>query len=111
MDLDEAKFLFENQYPAPLEIICYHCQQAAEKFLKSITVSRGLEVVKTHGLLKILDQYHAQIAVPREIVVAAGTLTQFATKTHYPQEIALDETVTKAALAHAEKAVQAEEPQ
>ena len=31
MDLDAAKFLFENQYPKPLEIICYHCQQAAEK--------------------------------------------------------------------------------
>lgn len=103
MDLDAAKFLFEKQYPAPLEIVCYHCQQAAEKFLKSITVSRGMEAVKTHDILKILDQYHAQIAIPREIVVAAGTLTQFATKTRYPQEIVLDETQTKAAFAHAEK--------
>lgn len=29
MDLNTAKYLFENMHPAPLEIICYHCQQAA----------------------------------------------------------------------------------
>lgn len=33
MDLTTAKFNFENMHPAPLEIICYHCQQAAEKYL------------------------------------------------------------------------------
>ena len=36
MDLDAAKFSFKTMHPAPLEIICFHCQQAAEKFLKSI---------------------------------------------------------------------------
>ena len=35
MDLDLAKHSFATMHPAPLEIICYHCQQAAEKFLKS----------------------------------------------------------------------------
>ena len=34
MDLGVAKYLMENYYPKPLEIICYHCQQAAEKPLK-----------------------------------------------------------------------------
>ena len=34
MDLGVAKYLMENYYPKPLEIICYHCQQAAEKAIK-----------------------------------------------------------------------------
>ena len=32
MDLDAAKFSFKTMPPAPLEIICFHCQQAAEAF-------------------------------------------------------------------------------
>ncbi|WP_282433370.1 HEPN domain-containing protein [Desulfosporosinus sp. FKA] len=31
--LQSALFLL-NMHPAPLEIICYHCQQSAEKYLK-----------------------------------------------------------------------------
>lgn len=31
-DLEAAKFLMD-MYPKPLEIICYHCEQSAEKYL------------------------------------------------------------------------------
>ena len=31
MDFLTAKHLYEHMYPKPLEIICYHCQQAVEK--------------------------------------------------------------------------------
>jgi HEPN domain-containing protein len=31
MDIDSAQFLYDNKHPRPLEIICYHCQQSAEK--------------------------------------------------------------------------------
>ena len=34
-DLAVAKHLLETFHPKPLEIICYHCQQAAEKAIKS----------------------------------------------------------------------------
>lgn len=36
MDVLSANHLNEIQYPKPLEIICYHCQQAAEKMLKAL---------------------------------------------------------------------------
>ena len=103
MDLESAKILMKNMYPAPFEIICYHCQQAAEKFLKTISISLGMEVVKTHDILKVLDQYVNQIEIPQEIVVIAGTLTQFATKTRYPEIIEVDENQAKLAIAQAEK--------
>ena len=37
-DLGVAKHLDEQYYPKPLEIICYHCQQAAEKAIKAIII-------------------------------------------------------------------------
>jgi len=33
MDLSSAKYL-QNMHPIPIEIICYHCQQSSEKYLK-----------------------------------------------------------------------------
>jgi HEPN domain-containing protein len=42
-DLMAAEYLTTMHYPRPDEIICFHCQQAAEKYLKgffSKTISR-----------------------------------------------------------------------
>ena len=40
MDFLAAKHLYEHMHPKPLEIICYHCQQAIEKLLKGVLISR-----------------------------------------------------------------------
>lgn len=42
-----------EHHPAPYEIICFHCQQAVEKSLKSILSLYREEIPKTHdcGLL------------------------------------------------------------
>ena len=34
-DLESAKFLV-SMYPKPIEIICYHCEQSAEKIEKFV---------------------------------------------------------------------------
>ena len=60
MYLLTAKHLYEHMYPKPLEIICYHCQQAIEKFLKGVLISKGVTIKKTHdlGLLaEMLQEY------------------------------------------------------
>ena len=60
MDFLTAKHLYEHMYPKPLEIICYHCQQAIEKFLKGVLISNGVTIKKTHdlGLLaEMLQEY------------------------------------------------------
>ena len=33
-DFLTAEHLAKTLYPIPIEIVCYHCQQSAEKFLK-----------------------------------------------------------------------------
>ena len=37
-DLGVAKHLDATYYPKPLEIICYHCQQAADKAIKTLII-------------------------------------------------------------------------
>ena len=103
MDLDLAKHSFATMHPAPLEIICYHCQQAAEKFLKSVFIYFNITVIKTHNLPLLVTTLLDYIDVPSEIDDYAENLTQFSTKSRYPQAIELDEDQTKNAIAQAEK--------
>ena len=54
MDLGAAEHLL-TMYPVPLEIICYHCEQAAEKTLKGILVAFHMEPPKTHDLVQAVQ--------------------------------------------------------
>ena len=45
-------FFETNNKTCILNIICYHCQQAAEKYLKGFLVSKYIPFEKTHDLLK-----------------------------------------------------------
>lgn len=49
-DLESAKFLL-NMYPKPIEIICYHCEQSAEKYLKGYLIKEGNKLERTHDLV------------------------------------------------------------
>lgn len=60
-DFGVAKHLEANYYPKPLEIICYHCQQAVEKGIKAL------------------------------IVNYADTLTPYGVVVRYPSELSLEE--------------------
>lgn len=49
-DLESAKFLI-NMYPKSIEIICYHCEQSAEKYLKGYLIKNGNKIERTHDLV------------------------------------------------------------
>ena len=49
-DLGSAIFL-KNMKPVPLEIICYHCQQCAEKYLKGFLAFKEEKIEKSHDLI------------------------------------------------------------
>ncbi len=103
MDLDLAKHSFATMHPAPLEIICYHCQQAAEKFLKGVIIAFDDEPEKTHDLLKIITVLKRYIDFPVELERFGETLTLYGVRTRYPDAISVDEDQTKNAIAQAEK--------
>ena len=39
----------------PWDTVCFHAQQAAEKFLKAYLVHRGVEIKRTHDLVALLS--------------------------------------------------------
>ena len=51
----EAVRILSNHHPMQLEIICYHCQQAAEKALKAYLLYNDREPPKTHNLESLID--------------------------------------------------------
>lgn len=103
MDLASAKVLMETMYPPPLEIICYHCQQAAEKCLKGLLLAVNDDIEKTHDLVRLLNKLECYKPVPDEIYDIAENLTQFSTRTRYPQESCVDAHQTTLAIAQAER--------
>ena len=52
-DLKDAKILY-NSNEASAEGICFHCQQAVEKYLKAYLVFNNKEINKTHDISELL---------------------------------------------------------
>ena len=105
MDLGVAKYLMENYYPKPLEIICYHCQQAAEKAIKALVVSCGTQggMPKLHDLSFLLNQVKNFVKIEEKYYDYADTLTPYGVSVRYPNEMFLEERHTKEAIQYAEE--------
>ncbi|MBP5602343.1 MAG: HEPN domain-containing protein [Treponema sp.] len=97
MDANLAVFTFENMYPKPLELICYHCQQAAEKILKAmmLATTETSEIQKTHDLALLADFLAETIEIDDMIYNACSDLTPYGVKVRYPKEVLVDEPMTK----------------
>lgn len=93
MDLGVAKYLNESYHPKPLEIICYHCEQAAEKAIKSVWSHTGTPhgVSKTHNLSFLLEQMKNMVDIPEVCYDWADALTPYGIAVRYPNEIFVDE--------------------
>jgi HEPN domain-containing protein len=100
-DLSSADFL-QGHCPQPLEIICYLCQQSAEKYLKGYLIHQGtVEPPKTHDLdvlymmCKSFDErFHV-------IKRACNTLTMYSVHPRYPNEMEITKNDMHMALEHA----------
>ena len=100
MDVLSANHLNEIQYPKPLEIICFHCQQAAEKMLKALIIANDGEVRKTHDLGLLIDDLSSDVYFPKELLNAADELTPYGVSARYPQDPGnSEEYIVKKALA------------
>ena len=90
--------------PQPFEIICYHCQQAAEKYLKGYLIYKGLETPpKIHDLVVLNNrciEYEEQF---EDIQDECETLTQYGVQPRYPDEVFVDETHMNQAINYAKR--------
>lgn len=82
-DLRAAEGLLALDDPI-LENGLFHCQQAVEKWLKSLLISNGIAFPKTHDLGKIGALCIAIEPDLRALVEAVADLTDFATVYRYP---------------------------
>lgn len=98
MDFLAAKHLYEHMYPKPLEIICYHCQQAIEKLLKGVLISRGVTIEKTHDLGLLAEMLQEYTEVDEKYLEICDDLTPYGVKIRYPQELFIEEYHVKKAL-------------
>lgn len=77
--------LARSQAPgAYLEDLCFEAQQAAERAIKSILISRRIGFPYVHDLARLLSLLEEADEEIPDIVLKAGELTPYALITRYP---------------------------
>lgn len=84
--------------------VCFHFQQAAEKFLKSYIIGKGLEFRKIHELRKLLKTCESNYPSFSCLREEADFLSPFYVDTRYP--VHWPATVTKEETLKAQQAAQ-----
>lgn len=101
-DLDSAQYL-RAMHPLPVEIICCHCQQSAEKALKAFLLSGKQEIKKTHDLRFLLGECLTLDADFQHIADACSRVTVHGAQSRYPFSVEINEDDMALALSDAEK--------
>ena len=104
-DFSVARHLFDTYYPKPIEIICYHCQQSAEKAIKAVILSLKTNdgIPKKHDLSFLLQQIKNRVSIPELLFDYADTLTPYGVSVRYPNELNLTERHAASALQQGEQ--------
>ena len=101
-DFDAAKILNEATRKH-LEVICYLCAQAAEKYLKGYLIYHDIIPQKTHNLLLLNNLCIEKDDNFRNIKTACDLLNRFASDIRYPHKYEVTESETNLAIAAVEK--------
>jgi len=100
-DLDTAEVLLEYR-PQHYEIICYHCQQSVEKYLKGYLIYKGIDnPPKIHyldDLCEMCEKFNEKFS---EIIKPCVILTDYGVQPRYPEEMLIEEHHVKQALEYA----------
>ena len=97
MDLRTAEYL-KNMKPLPIEIICYHCQQSAEEYLKGYIVFCGMAPPRMHDLDELCKLCLKYSNTFKNIADQCSDLTAYGVQPRYPMELILEEEDMQQAL-------------
>ena len=92
-----VQLFIEGKNP-PYGIVCFHCQQCVEKYMKAFLTEHGIEFEKTHRLTPLLDlclPIHPEWDLHRD---ALKVLTNFAVISRYPYEVEVNRKITQNAV-------------
>lgn len=79
--------LVHQHLPDYRETIAFHCQQATEKYIKSLMVFFEMEVIKTHNLIFLLDLVDGRETILELLFDRAAKLEDYEVKIRYPHKI------------------------
>lgn len=85
-DLGSAKLIYLH-IPTYFDTIAFHCQQATEKYIKSILVYLEIDFQRTHNLIYLLDLLSQKHKISEEIYDKAILLNGFSIQIRYPDNI------------------------
>lgn len=66
------------------DLVCFHCQQCAEKYEKALLEELGIAVAKTHDLDKLRTILHPHHPTLQSLKRGLRFLTDFAVDARYP---------------------------
>jgi len=101
-DMAAAEYL-AGMYPPLNEIIAYHCQQAAEKYLKGVLVTFGEEPPYIHNLDELCisaEKYRPSFSA---ILSFCTKISQFAVQPRYDFGMSLSDTDMRLVLDYTRK--------
>jgi HEPN domain-containing protein len=84
-DMLSATILIKSGAPVT-DMVCYHCQQCAEKFLKGYLKSRGIKFKWVHDLEYLIELCATCDEQFNELKPIAEVLTRSAEQSRYPSE-------------------------
>lgn len=90
---EEDRLCIKNNLPAavvPWTVVCFHAQQAAEKYLKAFLVSRGIRVERTHDLEYLLGECQKHEPGLATLQDDCQALSAYAVDSRYPDVLSSD---------------------
>lgn len=81
-DIKSAKILFEHD--ADNEMVCFHCQQAIEKYLKGYLIFKMGELQEGHSLVKLCKKAMACDKIFSKYLKDLAFVNTFYIETRYP---------------------------
>jgi HEPN domain-containing protein len=82
-DLRTAEHTLTLENDCPFDMVCFHAQQCAEKYLKALLVYHGVEVPRTRDLTELLPLLPPGVTVALDVEELAE-LTPYAVGVRYP---------------------------
>jgi len=102
-DLNLAIFSSQKMYPVSYAIMCFHCQQAVEKYLKWFLVLYDIAPPKTHDLEeleKLCENIEPKFV---EIFEKCSILSGYAVQSRYPNELRVEKQDMDKAIEYAKE--------
>lgn len=90
-DFAAAQHLHRRRMKALPSIVCFHCQQCSEKYLKALLVDAEIAFPKTHDLLALVELLPLRAQFVKAFCDQLEVLNAYAVEFRYPDEAATTE--------------------